>query len=114
MESTGAIPTINYRTNLECDPKDLDGILPALQAVSLRRARSFRASLTTVLADFARGINVGSRHDLELINREIEINRLRFDMIIDRKFPFKEAGQAFEYPRSGLPAGKVVIELSGD
>jgi hypothetical protein len=27
-------------------------------------------------------------------------------MIIDRKFPFKEAGQAYEYPWSGIPAGE--------
>jgi hypothetical protein len=39
------------------DPKDLDGTLPALidKTLSLRRARSFRASITAALADFARG-----------------------------------------------------------
>jgi hypothetical protein len=48
------------------------------------------------------------------MNREIKVKQLRFDMIIGRKFPFKEAGQAFEYPWSGIPVGKAVIELSED
>ena len=53
-----------------------------------------------------------TRHDFEQMNRVIEVNQLRFDTIIDRKFPFKEAGQAFEYLWSGIHVGKIVIELS--
>ena len=59
-------------------------------------------------------LDLRSRHDFELINREIAVNQLRFGTIIDRKSPFKEAGQAFEYPWSGILVGKVVIELSED
>jgi NADPH:quinone reductase-like Zn-dependent oxidoreductase len=67
-----------------------------------------------VLANFARGINVGSRHEFEQMNRAIEVNQLKFDTIIDRKFPFKEAGQAFKYLWSNIHVGKTVIELSED
>ena len=49
-----------------------------------------------------------------MMNRVIKVNQLRFDTIIDRKFPFKEAGQAFEYLWSGIHVGKIVIELSED
>ena len=65
-------------------------------------------------ADFTRGINVGSRHDFEQMNRVIEVNQLRFDTIIDRRFPFEQAGKALEYLWSGNHVGKIVIELSED
>lgn len=55
-----------------------------------------------------------TRHDFEQMNGVIKVNQLRFDTIIDRKFPFKEAGQAFEYLWSGIHVGKIVIELSED
>jgi len=48
------------------------------------------------------------------MNRVIKVDQLRFDTIIDRKFPFKEAGQAFEYLWSGIHVGKIVIDLSED
>jgi hypothetical protein len=48
------------------------------------------------------------------MNGVIKVNQLRFDTIIDRKFPFKEAGQAFEYLWSGIHVGKIAIELSED
>jgi hypothetical protein len=53
--------------------------------------------ISFTLANFGRGINVGSRHDFEQMNRVIEVNQLRFDTIIDRKFSFEEAGRALEY-----------------
>jgi hypothetical protein len=56
------------------------------------------------------------------MNGVIKVNQLRFDTIIDRKFPFKEAGQAFEYlwsaihvgKISAIHVGKIAIELSED
>jgi hypothetical protein len=67
-----------------------------------------------VLADFARGINVGSRHDSEQMNRVIEVNQLRFGTIIDRKSHSKRRDRPSNICGRGIHVGKVVIELSED
>ncbi|KAF2730599.1 NAD(P)-binding protein [Polyplosphaeria fusca] len=58
-----------------------------------------------------RGINVGSRADFEDMNRLIESNDIRFNELIDKKFEFERAGEAFEYLWSGQHVGKIVIEI---
>lgn len=54
-----------------------------------------------------RAIGVGSRSDLEEMNRVIARHRVR--PVIDRVFPFPEALQAFEHFAHGSRFGKVVI-----
>ena len=54
------------------------------------------------------GIYVGSRAMFEAMNRGIEVNGLQ--PVIDRSFGFDEARAAYEYLRSGLHFGKVLIE----
>jgi hypothetical protein len=48
------------------------------------------------------------------MNGVVRVNQLRFDIVIDRKLLFNEAGQAFEYLWLGIHVGKIVIELSED
>jgi len=48
------------------------------------------------------------------MNGVIKVNQLRFGIVINRKLPFNEAGQAFEYLWSSIHVGKIVIELSED
>ena len=54
---------------------------------------------------------MGSRLEFEDMNRVIELNRMRFEDIIDKKFSFEQAEEAFEYLWSGKHSGKVVIEV---
>jgi NADPH:quinone reductase-like Zn-dependent oxidoreductase len=59
----------------------------------------------------SRGINVGSKLDLENLNRAVTANGLGFTDVIDRTFPFGRAEEAFDYVLSGKQVGKVVIEM---
>ncbi|TNM30563.1 zinc-dependent alcohol dehydrogenase family protein [Streptomyces sedi] len=54
-----------------------------------------------------RAIGVGSRGDLEEMNRVLAQHRIR--PVMDRVFPFSEAPQAFEHFAHGSRFGKVVI-----
>jgi len=60
-------------------------------------------------AGTVRAVSVGSRSDLEEMNRAIGRHRLR--PVIDRVFPFAEARAAFEHFAHGSRFGKVVISL---
>ena len=55
------------------------------------------------------GIFVGSREMFESMNRAISLHRLR--PVIDRVFPFEEAGDALRYMESGSHFGKICISL---
>jgi NADPH:quinone reductase-like Zn-dependent oxidoreductase len=55
------------------------------------------------------GIFVGSREMFESMNRAISMHRLR--PVIDRLFPFEEAGDALRYMESGSHFGKICISL---
>lgn len=55
------------------------------------------------------GLYVGSRKMFEEMNRAITLSRLK--PVIDRVFPFEEAGEAMRYLESGAHFGKVVIRL---
>lgn len=54
-----------------------------------------------------RAIGVGSRSDLEEMNRVVSQHRIR--PVVDRAFPFSDAPQAFEHFAHGSRFGKVVI-----
>ena len=57
------------------------------------------------------GINVGSRHDFEQMNKLIDANGLKFMELIDKAFKFVDAAEAFEYLWAGKHIGKIVIEM---
>jgi NADPH:quinone reductase-like Zn-dependent oxidoreductase len=71
-----------------------------------------QASLFPLMARNARldGIYVGSRADFEGMNRLVEQERLR--PVIDRVFPFEQAGDAFVHLESGSHFGKVVVRVA--
>ncbi len=54
-----------------------------------------------------RAIGVGSRSDLEEMNRVLSQHRIR--PVIDRVFPFSDTPQAFGHFAHGPRFGKVVI-----
>ena len=55
------------------------------------------------------GIYVGSREMFEAMNRALEQTKIR--PVIDKVFPFKAAGEAYEHMASGSHFGKVVIRV---
>ena len=58
-----------------------------------------------------RGINCGSRLDFERMNELIAATEMRFDDVVDKKFGYDQAPEAFEYIWSGKHVGKIVIEI---
>lgn len=50
--------------------------------------------------------------DLLSLNRAVMANALHFDDIIDRRYAFDQAEEAFAYVWSGKHVGKVLIEMS--
>ena len=59
----------------------------------------------------SRGINAGSKHDMDDLCAAISANHLRLDDIIDRTFAFGDADNALEYLRLGRQVGKIVIKV---
>jgi threonine dehydrogenase-like Zn-dependent dehydrogenase len=59
-----------------------------------------------------RGINVGSKKDLEKLFEIFEANQVDLKDVIDKSFDFGEAVKAFEYLKSGAHTGKVIVEVS--
>ena len=59
-----------------------------------------------------RGINIGSRHEFEMMNRAVSANSLRFEDVIDKTFKFEQAAEALEYLWSGQHVGKVIIQVA--
>lgn len=57
-----------------------------------------------------KGVFVGSRSMFEDLNRAVVLHGLR--PVIDRRFGFEEAREAFEYMAAGNHFGKVVIQVS--
>lgn len=57
-----------------------------------------------------RGISVGSRAMAERLNRAVDAGGIR--PVIDRRFGFGEAREAFRHQNSAEPFGKVVIEVN--
>ncbi|KDN72268.1 hypothetical protein CSUB01_07919 [Colletotrichum sublineola] len=58
-----------------------------------------------------RGINAGSRLDLEDLCAAISATKLRFDDIIDAVFEFEQAEEAIRYLWEGRQVGKLVLRL---
>ncbi|MBN1947649.1 MAG: NAD(P)-dependent alcohol dehydrogenase [Bradymonadales bacterium] len=67
--------------------------------------------LTSILMRGVRvqGLLVGSREGFEAMNRAIASHQIR--PVVDRVFPFEQAGEAFSYLASGRHFGKVCIAV---
>ncbi|GES62134.1 alcohol dehydrogenase [Aspergillus terreus] len=70
------------------------------------------AELLPVLIDrrvILRGINAGSKHDMDDLCAALTATQIRFDDIIDSVEPFEKADEAIEYIWQGKQIGKVVL-----
>jgi NADPH:quinone reductase-like Zn-dependent oxidoreductase len=56
-----------------------------------------------------RGIPVGSRESFEAMNRAIEANNMR--PVIDKVFPWTDAGAAIRYMQEGKHFGKIILKF---
>lgn len=93
VKKGGIISQVGYLGDQ--DPKHLDGLIPLL----IDKAIGFR------------GINVGSRLDFERMNGLIAATGMRFEDVVERKFSYDQAPDAFGYLWSGKHVGKLVIEI---
>jgi Zn-dependent alcohol dehydrogenase len=60
---------------------------------------------------FRRGINAGSKMDLDDLYAALSATRTQFDDIIDSVHPFENAEEAIEKVWQGKVVGKVVLQL---
>lgn len=58
-----------------------------------------------------RGINAGSKHDMDDFCAAASATRLRLDDIIDKVFPFDKADEALDYIWQGKQVGKLIIQI---
>ncbi|KAI7212515.1 hypothetical protein KC333_g7076 [Hortaea werneckii] len=58
-----------------------------------------------------RGINAGSKSDLDDLCRALTATRIRLDDIVDSVWSFDKAGEALQYLWEGKQIGKLVIEI---
>jgi Zn-dependent alcohol dehydrogenase len=58
-----------------------------------------------------RGINAGSRFDLEDLSDAISADETQLDDLIDKVYPFSEAEEAVQFVWEGKQIGKVVLQL---
>lgn len=64
-----------------------------------------------MLTSLRRGINAGSKMDLDDLCAALFATRIKFDDIIDSVHPFESAGEAIEKVWQGKVVGKVVLQL---
>ncbi|KPM41281.1 hypothetical protein AK830_g5310 [Neonectria ditissima] len=89
----GTISQVGYLSRQ--DPQELSEFLPLL------------IDRRVVL----RGINAGSKHDMDDLCAALSATQIRVDDIIDSVFSFDEADRAIEYIWQGKQLGKLVIQL---
>lgn len=58
-----------------------------------------------------RGINAGSKQDMDDLVAAISATQMTFDDIIDSVYPFDKADEAIEFIWQGRQVGKLVIRL---
>lgn len=58
-----------------------------------------------------RGINAGSKQDMDDLVAAISATQMTFDDIIDKVYPFDKADEAIEFIWQGRQVGKLVIRL---
>lgn len=59
----------------------------------------------------ARGINAGSKQDMDDLCAALSATQMQFDDIIDSVYTFEQADEAIEYIWQGKQVGKLVIQL---
>lgn len=63
-------------------------------------------------ADFRdRGINAGSKTDMDDLSAALTATRINLDDIIDSTWAFDNANEAIKYLWEGMQVGKVVIQI---
>lgn len=63
------------------------------------------------MTDLERGINAGSKLDMEDFCEALSASQTLLDDLIDKVFPFEQAEEAVEYVWQGKQVGKVVLRL---
>lgn len=58
-----------------------------------------------------RGINAGSKHDMEDFCAALSATEMPLEDLIDSVFPFEQAEEAVEYIWQGKQIGKLVLRL---
>ena len=58
-----------------------------------------------------RGINAGTKYDMEDLCEALSSDQTQLDDIIDKVFPFDEAEEAVQFVWEGKQIGKVVLRL---
>ena len=58
-----------------------------------------------------RGINAGSKTDVEDLSAALSATKIKFDDIIDSIWAFDNTDEALQYPWEGQQVGKVVIQI---
>ncbi|KAE8154875.1 chaperonin 10-like protein [Aspergillus avenaceus] len=58
-----------------------------------------------------RGINAGSKHDMDDLCAAVSATQMQFDDIIDSVQPFEKADEAIEYIWQGKQVGKLVMRI---
>ncbi len=95
-------------------PQSLEAVRPGgrLSLIGVLAGAGAKLSLLPILMRniTVQGIFVGHRMGFEALNRAAAEHRLR--PVIDRVFPFEEAGAALEHLAGGAHFGKIVIEIA--
>ncbi|KAL5339668.1 hypothetical protein BJX70DRAFT_363569 [Aspergillus crustosus] len=89
----GVVSQVGYLSKQ--DPRDLEGLFGVL------------IDRRVVL----RGINAGSKHDMDDLCAALSASQLRLDDIIDSVQPFEKAEEAIEYIWQAKQIGKVVLQV---
>lgn len=58
-----------------------------------------------------RGINCGTKFDMEDLCEALSAHQTPLDDLIDRVFPFEEAEEALQFVWEGKQIGKVVLQV---
>ncbi|PYI07530.1 alcohol dehydrogenase [Aspergillus sclerotiicarbonarius CBS 121057] len=89
----GTVSQVGYLSKQ--DPSDLKELIPTLidRRINLR------------------GINAGSKHDMEDFCAALSASGMLLHDLIDRVFPFEQAEDAVEYVWQGKQIGKIVLRL---
>lgn len=106
----GTISQVGYLSKQ--DVNQLAELLPLIidRRVNLRSGSVICLSFSSANSD-ARGINAGSKQDMDDLCAAISATQMRFDDIIDSISSFEKADEAIEYIWQGKQIGKLVIRL---
>lgn len=89
------------------------GIVSQVGYLSKQNSDDLKALIPTLIDRriVLRGINAGSRFDMEDFCAALEVSGMRLDDLIDRTFAFEEAEEAVEFVWRGRQVGKIVLRV---